>query len=46
MGQTTSIVCRQHVTPFKKHVTFGFYYGGELPDPAGLLPTKGGCDRC
>ena len=27
---------------FKQHVTLGFYYGGELPDPAGLLPTSGG----
>jgi hypothetical protein len=27
---------------FKQHVTLGFYYGGELPDPAGLLPTTGG----
>jgi hypothetical protein len=28
--------------PFKRHVTLGFYYGGELPDPAGLLPESGG----
>ncbi len=27
--------------PFKKHVTLGFYYGGELSDPAGLLGTGG-----
>jgi hypothetical protein len=27
---------------FKQHVTLGFYYGGKLPDPAGLLPTSGG----
>jgi Domain of unknown function (DU1801) len=27
---------------FKQHVTLGCYYGGELPDPAGLLPTTGG----
>jgi len=27
--------------PFKKHVTLGFYYGGELPDPAGLLGAGG-----
>lgn len=26
----------------KKHVTLGFYYGGELPDPDGLLPPVGG----
>jgi hypothetical protein len=28
--------------PFKRHVTLGFYRGGELPDPEGLLPTSGG----
>jgi Domain of unknown function (DU1801) len=28
--------------PFKRHVTLGFYYGGELPDPGGLLPESGG----
>lgn len=27
---------------FKKHVTLGFYYGGDLPDPSGLLPDAGG----
>jgi hypothetical protein len=27
--------------PSKQHVTLGFYYGGELPDPAGLLGTGG-----
>src|SRR5918999_5709034 len=27
--------------PFKSHVTLGFYYGGELPDPAGLLGAGG-----
>ena len=27
--------------PFKKHVTLGFYYGGELQDPAGLLGAGG-----
>ena len=27
--------------PFKQHVTLGFYYGGELPDPAGLLGGGG-----
>jgi Domain of unknown function (DU1801) len=31
-----------YLMPFKQHVTLGFYYGGELPDPAGLLPTAGG----
>ena len=31
-----------YLMPFKAHVTLGFYYGGELPDPAGLLPTSGG----
>ncbi len=27
--------------PFARHVTLGFYYGGELPDPAALLGTGG-----
>jgi hypothetical protein len=31
-----------YLMPFKKHVTLGFYRGGELPDPAGLLPDTGG----
>lgn len=31
-----------YLMPFKKHVTLGFYRGGELPDPEGLLPTSGG----
>jgi hypothetical protein len=31
-----------YLLPFKAHVALGFYHGGELPDPAGLLPTKGG----
>ena len=31
-----------YLMAFKKHVTLGFYYGGELPDPAGLLPDEGG----
>lgn len=31
-----------YLMPFKHHVTLGFYYGGELPDPAGLLPAAGG----
>ena len=26
---------------FKKHVTLGFYYGGELPDPDGVLGGGG-----
>jgi hypothetical protein len=26
----------------KRHVTLGFYHGGELPDPADLLPDEGG----
>jgi hypothetical protein len=26
-----------YLMPFKEHVTFGFYYGSELPDPRGLL---------
>jgi Domain of unknown function (DU1801) len=28
--------------PFRRHVTLGFYHGGELPDPRGLLPEAGG----
>ena len=31
-----------YLMPFKHHVTLGFYYGGELRDPAGLLPSAGG----
>jgi hypothetical protein len=31
-----------YLMPFKHHVTLGFYRGGELPDPSGLLPTGGG----
>jgi hypothetical protein len=31
-----------YLMPFKRHVTLGFYRGGELPDPAGLLPQTGG----
>ncbi len=31
-----------YLMPFKRHVTLGFYRGGELPDPDGLLPTTGG----
>ena len=27
--------------PFAKHVTLGFYYGGELPDPSSLLGSGG-----
>jgi hypothetical protein len=30
------------VMPFKGHITLGFYHGGELPDPRGLLPEAGG----
>ncbi len=29
-----------YLMPFKHHVTLGFYHGGELPDPAGLLPRS------
>jgi hypothetical protein len=28
--------------PYGKHVTLGFYRGGDLPDPKGLLPKSGG----
>ena len=31
-----------YLMPFKRHVTLGFYRGGELPDPTGLLPAEGG----
>ncbi len=31
-----------YLMPFKQHVTLGFYRGGELPDPDGLLPDTGG----
>jgi hypothetical protein len=31
-----------YLMPFKRHVTLGFYRGGELPDPHGLLPDAGG----
>jgi hypothetical protein len=31
-----------YLMPFERHVTLGFYRGGELPDPAGLLPREGG----
>jgi len=31
-----------YLMPFKRHVTLGFYRGGELPDPDGLLPRSGG----
>lgn len=30
-----------YLMPFKQHVTVGFYHGGELPDPTGLLPPTG-----
>lgn len=31
-----------YFSPHKAHVTLGFYHGGELPDPDGLLPQSGG----
>jgi hypothetical protein len=31
-----------YLMPFKGHITLGFYHGGELPDPHGLLPATGG----
>ena len=31
-----------YLLPFEEHVTFGFYYGAELPDPANLF---GGTSR-
>jgi hypothetical protein len=27
--------------PYARHVTLGFYRGGDLPDPEGLLPRSG-----
>jgi hypothetical protein len=30
-----------YISPHKKHINFGFYYGRELPDPAGLLEGTG-----
>ncbi|HUG47005.1 MAG TPA: DUF1801 domain-containing protein [Candidatus Limnocylindria bacterium] len=30
-----------YLLPCKRHVTLGFYYGGELPDSAGLLGGGG-----
>lgn len=29
------------ITPHTEHVTFGFYYGAELPDPDGILTGTG-----
>ena len=31
-----------YLLPHKRHATLGFYHGGELPDPADLLPDQGG----
>lgn len=31
-----------YLMPFRGHITLGFYHGGELPDPRGLLPEAGG----
>jgi hypothetical protein len=31
-----------YLMPFRQHVTLGFYHGGELYDPTGLLPEAGG----
>lgn len=31
-----------YLMAFSRHVTLGFYHGGDLPDPAGLLPAQGG----
>ena len=28
--------------PYARHVTLGFYHGGDLPDPEGVLPDTGG----
>ena len=31
-----------YLLPFERHVTLGFYHGGDLPDPVGLLPATRG----
>ena len=31
-----------YLMPFTRHVTLGFYHGGVLADPDGLLPAAGG----
>lgn len=31
-----------YLIPFKRHVTLGFYRGGDLTDPEALLPDTGG----
>lgn len=33
------------IAPYAKHVVFGFYYGGELPDPRRLLEGTGATMR-
>lgn len=30
-----------YLLPFKHHVSLGFYYGGDLPDPAGMFGEGG-----
>ena len=30
-----------YLMPFTRHVTLGFYQGGDVPDPEGVLPTAG-----
>ena len=44
MGDRAAQVSEQfaYLMPFERHVTLGFYHGGDLPDPAGLLPATGG----
>jgi len=31
-----------YLMPHRHHVTLGFFHGGDLPDPEGLLPQEGG----
>src|SRR5829696_9243320 len=31
-----------YLMPYARHVTLGFYHGGDLADPEGLLPDTGG----
>jgi hypothetical protein len=41
-GERKSTEQFAYLMPYARHVTLGFYHGGELPDPSGLLPDTGG----
>ena len=41
-GEKKSTEQFAYLMPFTRHVTLGFYRGGELTDPDSLLPDKGG----